>query len=457
MRHFRTRKEEPMRRIIRAIPLAALLLGAMPVAAGDLGLPVVRTTLDNGLDVVLSPNASSPTVAVDVVYNVGSKVEQKGRSGFAHLFEHMMFQGSENVPKGGHFKIIASHGGDFNGSTGEDYTTYYQEIPAEMLPVVLWLESDRMRSLNVSKENFENQRSVVIEEKLMNYDNQPYVPSFIEINRLAYEGWWPYEHPVIGDMADLKNAKLEWVQAFFHTWYTPRNAVLCIAGNFDEAAARELVQQYFGDIPSPAAPPAFSPPAFEPKKKDTVKIMYDPLAPLPAFHVAWNIPPMRSPEYYPLKLIAMALADGEASRLYQKLVKEKQSVQEMSVDIDGRKEPDLFSVFMILTGQESADDVRDDLMSEIASIAKDGLPDAELSKVKNRIKFRYVANLDNNLSLAVMLGKYELLWGDASLINTEADRFAAVTNEEIKAAAKGYLLGGRRTVLDVVPSQGGNP
>jgi zinc protease len=446
-----------MRRIVQAIPLAALLLGAMPGAAGDLGLPVVRYTLDNGLDVVLSPNVSSPTVAVAVVYNVGSKSEQKGRSGFAHLFEHMMFQGSENVPKGGHFKIIASHGGDFNGSTGEDYTNYYQEIPAEMLPVVLWLESDRMRSLNVSEENFENQRSVVIEEKLQNYDNQPYVPSFIEINRLAYEGWWPYEHPVIGDMADLKSAKLGWVQAFFHAWYTPRNAVLCIAGNFDEAAARELVQQYFGDIPSPASPPTFSPPAFEPKKKDKVKILYDPLAPLPAFHVAWNIPPMRSPEYYPLKLISMALGDGESSRLYLKLVKEKQSVQEMSVDLDGRKEPDLFSVFMILTGQESADAVRDDLMKEIASIAKDGLPDAELAKVKNRIKFRYVANLDNNLSLAVMLGKYELLWGDASLINTEADRFMAVTNEDIKAAAKTYLLEGRRTVLDVVPSEGGNP
>ena len=451
-----------MRRIVQAVlPASALafavLMGAMPGIAGDLGLPVVRYTLDNGLDVVLSPNTSSPTVAVAVVYNVGSKVEQKGRSGFAHLFEHMMFQGSENVPKGGHFQILASHGGDFNGSTGEDYTNYYQEIPAEMLPVVLWLESDRMRSLNVNKENFENQRSVVIEEKLQNYDNQPYVPSFIEINRLAYEGWWPYEHPVIGDMADLKNAKLEWVQAFFHTWYTPRNAVLCIAGNFDEAAARELVQQYFGDIPSPAAPPTFSPPAFEPKKKDKVKILYDPLAPLPAFHVAWNIPPMRSPEYYPLKLIAMALGDGESSRLYLKLVKEKQSVQEMSVDIDGRKEPDLFSVFMILTGQESADDVRDDLMKEVASIAKDGLPDAELTKVKNRIKFRYVANLDNNLSLAVMLGKYELLWGDASLINSEADRFVAVTNEDIKAAAKKYLLEGRRTVLDVVPSQGGNP
>jgi zinc protease len=441
--------------------LGMLLLAAapteVPAESGDgLGIPVERTTLANGLRVVLSPNDFSPTVAVALYYNVGSKMEEKGRSGFAHLFEHMMFQGSENVPKTGHFKIISSHGGDFNGSTGEDYTNYYQEIPAQMLPVVLWLESDRMRSLKVTAENFENQRAVVIEEKLQNYDNEPYVPSFLEINRLSYEGWWPYEHSVIGDMKDLKKAKLEWVQEFFAAYYNPANAILTITGNFKREDAVALVQEYFGDIPSPPSIPAFKPKPFKPAGKEKKKIMYDPLAPLPAFHVTYHIPPMRSPDYYPLKLIAMAMGDGESSRLYQKLVKERQAVQEMYVDLDGRKEPDLFSIFMILTGAETADDVRDSIYGEIASIAAKGLSGNELTKVKNRIKLRYVANVDNNLSLAVMLGKYELLWGDAGLVNSEVDRFAAVTNDDIMKAAKTYLVQKSRTVLEVLPAEGGN-
>jgi zinc protease len=182
--------------------------------------------------------------------------------------------------------------------------------------------------------------------------------------------------------------------------------------------------------------------------------MYDALAPLPALHIAYNIPPMRSPAYYPLRLVAMALGDGESSRFYQKFVKEQQSVQEMDVGIDGRKEPDLFSIFMVLSGTQSPGEVRKGIDAEIAAIAAEGLPEEELSKVKTRITMKYVSNLDNNLSTAIMLGKYELLWGDASLVNSEVERFTAVTPQDIVAAAKKYLVKERRTVLDVLPSQG---
>lgn len=421
----------------------------------ELQIPIERYTLENGLRVVLSPNEYSPTIAVSVFYGVGSKFEEKGRSGFAHLFEHMMFQGSENVPKAGHFKIISSHGGTFNGSTGEDYTNYFQELPAQMLPVVLWLEADRMRSLKVTEKNFENQRAVVIEEKLQNYDNEPYVPSFLEINRLSYEGWWPYEHSVIGDMEDINKAKLQWVKQFFYTYYNPANAVLTITGNFEPEEAKKLVEKYFGDIPSPVDIPPFDPPPFKPPKKEKAKIMYDPLAPLPAFHIAYHIPPMRSHEYYSLKLIAMALGDGESSRLYQELVKNRQAVQEMHIDLDGRKEPDLFSIFMILSGAETQDAVKKTIDKEIASIAAGGLPEKELEKVKNRIKLKYIKNVNNNLSLALMLGKYELLWGDAAQVNSEVGRFMTVTNNDIISVAKKYLVKKNRTILDVLPAQEG--
>ena len=446
-------------RIKAVLAILALLFFATipgPQAADgsdNLAIPTIRYTLENGLRVVLSPNKHSPTIGIAVFYNVGSKVEDKGRSGFAHLFEHMMFQGSENVPKTGHFKIITSHGGSFNGTTGVDYTNYFEELPAEMLPVALWLEADRMRSLKVNQENFENQRAVVIEEKLRNYDNQPYVPSYLEINRLAYEGWWPYEHSTIGDMEDLEKAKLEWVQEFFYTYYNPANAVLSIAGNFEPDKAKDFVEIYFGDIPSPPEIPAFDPPAFKGQKEEKHKVMYDPLAPLPAFHMAYHIPPMRSRDYYPLKLIAMALGEGESARLYQKLVKEKQLVQEMAVDVDGRDGPDLFSVFMILTGKESPGVVRKEVISEIEDIAKNGLADKELTKVKNRIKMKYVKNIDNNLHLSLMLAKYELLWQDAGLINSEVGRFMAVTPEDIVEAAKKYLVETNRTTLDVLPSK----
>jgi zinc protease len=439
--------------LLLSLLLAAVLFDA-PAMGAAVSIPVERYSLANGLKVVLSPNDSSPTIAVAVYYNVGSKVEEKGKSGFAHLFEHMMFQGSENVPKTGHFKIISSHGGTFNGSTGEDYTTYYEELPAQMLPVALWLEADRMRSLKITEENFENQRSVVIEEKLENYDNEPYVPSFLEINRLAYEGWWPYEHPVIGDINDLKGAKLEWVRDFFATYYNPSNAVLVIAGDFRPEDAKKLVKEYFDDIPGSGAAASFKPHPFKPAGSEKFKIMYDALAPLPALHIAYNIPPMRSPAYYPLRLVAMALGDGESSRFYQKFVKEQQSVQEMDVGIDGRKEPDLFSIFMVLSGTQSPGEVRKGIDAEIAAIAAEGLPEEELSKVKTRITMKYVSNLDNNLSTAIMLGKYELLWGDASLVNSEVERFTAVTPQDIVAAAKKYLVKERRTVLDVLPSQG---
>ncbi|MDH3845825.1 MAG: insulinase family protein, partial [Myxococcales bacterium] len=278
-------------------------LGSLPdhagaeLAASSLpNLKVSRATLDNGLRVVMSEDHTVPTVAVAVYYDVGSRNETKGRSGFAHLFEHMMFQGSANIDKGEHFSLIINRGGDANGTTSNDRTNYFETLPSNELALGLWLEADRMRSLAITQENFENQRQTVMEERRQRIDNQPYIPSMLRINELAYGDYWPYAHSTIGDMQDLLDAPLEAVQEFFDMYYAPNNAVLSISGDFDPNEAMPLVEKYFGSIPSRERTPFVEP---EPPKQtaERTETMYDPNATLPAFHLAYHIPASRTPDH----------------------------------------------------------------------------------------------------------------------------------------------------------------
>src|SRR5262245_14660763 len=224
---------------------------------------VKRTKLDNGLRVVLLVDHTSPTIAVDVVYDVGGRNEERGRSGFAHLFEHMMFQGSANVPRGEHFRLVTAHGGTLNGTTSEDRTNYFEMLASSELALGLWLEADRMKSLDVSQKNFENQRAVVKEEYRMRVENAAYIPAEIRLQELTYQGYWPYEHTAIGTMRDLDAAQLEWVRAFHASYYAPNNAVLSIVGDFDENEATGLVKKYFGDAKPAAIPKLELPPVPE--------------------------------------------------------------------------------------------------------------------------------------------------------------------------------------------------
>ncbi|HJL17055.1 MAG TPA: pitrilysin family protein, partial [Sandaracinaceae bacterium LLY-WYZ-13_1] len=253
-------------------------------------LPIQRARLDNGLRVVMSPDRTVPTVAIAVYYDVGSRNEVRGRSGFAHLFEHMMFQGSANVAKGEHFQLVMNRGGSLNGTTSHDRTNYFETLPSNELALGLWLEADRMRSLAVTAENFENQRQVVMEEWRQSYRNQPYAMSFLRINELAYGDYWPYAHSTIGDIQDLQNAPLSAVQEFFDTYYTPNNAVLSISGDFDPEEAMTMVRRYFGDIPSREVP-EYDPGELPPQTRERHETMQDPLAERPAFHIGWHIPP----------------------------------------------------------------------------------------------------------------------------------------------------------------------
>ncbi len=413
-------------------------------------LPIHRATLDNGLRVVMSPDRDVPTVAVAIYYDVGSRNEVRGRSGFAHLFEHMMFQGSANVGKGQHFQLVMNRGGSMNGTTSHDRTNYFETLPSNELALGLWLEADRMRSLRVNEENFENQRQVVMEEWRQSYRNQPYAMSFLRINELAYGDYWPYAHSTIGDVRDLENAPLSAVQEFFNTYYAPNNAVLSISGDFDPAEAMALVRRHFGDIPRRDVPP-YEPGDLAPQTSEQTDTMVDRLAERAAFHVAWHIPESREADHYPLEMMALILGDGESSRLYQELVKERELCQEVYVGTDDRRGPDLFSVWAIMAEGETGADARERVYAQIDSVARRGVTARELEKARNRVRSMFVFALESNLQRSRRLAEYEMYYGNAELIREEMARYMAVERDDIQRVAGRYFAETNRTVLDVVP------
>jgi len=453
-----------MKRIFVTITVgvvAAFALGGGHTAAAQSpaalsNLQIRRATLDNGLRVVLNEDHTVPTVAISVYYDVGSRNEVKGRSGFAHLFEHMMFQGSENVSKGEHFSLIINRGGSVNGTTSNDRTNYFETLPANELALGLWLEADRMRSLAVTQENFENQRLTVMEERRQRIDNQPYIPSMLRINELTYGDYWPYAHSTIGDMQDLIDAPLEAVQEFFDTYYAPNNAVLSISGDFDTEETLRLVETYFGAIPVRKTPPYIAPPPPE-QTEERTETMYDPNATLPAFHLAYHIPPSRTPDHYALELLAIVLGDGESSRLYQKLIKEEAICQDIAVGTDDRRGPDLLSVWAVMSSGHANEQAQKLIFAEFDSIAAEGIDPRELEKAKNRIRAAFVFGLQSNMSRSQRLAEFELFWGDANLLKLELDHYLAVTGDDIKRVAGTYFQASNRTVLDVLPGTAAAP
>lgn len=414
-------------------------------------LPVERATLANGLRVVMSPDATVPTVAIAVYYDVGSRNEEKGRSGFAHLFEHMMFQGSANVGKGEHFVLITNRGGSLNGTTSTDRTNYFETLPSNELALGLWLEADRMRSLAITPENFENQRQTVMEERRQSYDNRPYMESMLRINELAYGDYFPYAHSTIGDMNDLKRAPLKAVRDFFDQHYAPNNAVVSIAGDFKPAEALALVQRYFGSLGKRSVPP-YKPGAFKGQSKEKKESMRDPNAELPAFHLAYHIPPDRDPDHYPLELLAAILGDGASSRLYQELVKKRELCQSIDVGTDDRRGPDLFSFWSVLSRGHQGEEVRKVIFDELNKIAQEGVSPRELEKAKNRARSSVIFGLQSNLSRAMHLAEFELYWGDARLLRDELEFYLKVSNDDIKRVAQKYFKPENRTILDVLPA-----
>jgi predicted Zn-dependent peptidase len=436
----------------QAAPAPAPAPGAPPAT---LKLDVKRTKLDNGLRVVMLVDHTSPTVAVDVVYDVGGRNEERGRSGFAHLFEHMMFQGSANVPRGEHFKLVTAHGGVLNGTTSEDRTNYFEMLPSSELALALWLEADRMKSLDVSQKNFENQRAVVKEEYRMRVENAAYVPAAIRLQELVYQGYWPYEHSAIGTMRDLDAAQLDWVRAFHDAYYAPNNAVLSIAGDFDEAEALALVRRWFADARPASVPKLVLPPLPE-QTQPRYAVIEDAHARLPAIFAGWAIPASGEPDHYALTLAAMLLGDGESSRLHRALVRERSLAVEAEAQVNRHRGPDYLEVVLRLSSGAKVADAMKLLETQIGDVARLGPSDDDMKKLRNRMRASFLFGLQSNFARAQRLAEFELYRGDAALLNAELDKFLAVTKDDIKRVTAKYLVPARRSVVEVKPGATGD-
>jgi predicted Zn-dependent peptidase len=423
-----------------------------PTAAtpARLDLTVRREKLDNGLRVVLHVDHTSPTVAVAVVYDVGGRNEARGRSGFAHLFEHMMFQGSKNVPRGEHFRLVTAHGGTLNGTTSEDRTNYYELLPSSELALGLWLEGDRMKSLDVSQKNFENQRSVVKEEYRMRVENAAYVPASIRLQELVYTGYWPYEHSAIGTMRDLDAAQLDWVRAFHAAYYAPNNAVLSISGDFEKAEAMTLVRRYFGDARAVSVPKLSLPPMPEQTQARNA-VVEDVHAKLGALFAGWALPASGEADHYALVLAAMLLGEGESSRLHRALVRERSLAVEASADVGHHRGPDMLEVVVKLAGGAKPADALKLVESQIGDVARLGPSDDDMKKLKNRIRARLLFGLSSNFARAQRLAEFELYRGDAALLNQELDKYLAVTKDDVKRVTAKYLTTSQRSLVEVKP------
>lgn len=451
------------KQIFSATLLFALTGTALAQTGRSIHVDLKETRLANGLRVITVEDHSAPVIAVAVTYNVGSRNEKPGRTGFAHLFEHMMFQGSENVGKSEHFILIQNNGGTMNGTTNEDRTNYFEALPANQLELALYLESDRMRSLAVNQENLDNQRNVVQEERRIGLDNAPYGKSGETQQELMYDNF-AYKHDTIGSMADLNAASVEDVRAFFKMYYAPNNAVLTLVGDFKPAEALATIKKYFEPIPR--QPDPTPPDMTEPEQKAERRASVDDvLARLPRVAIAFKTVPGNTPDFYALQVVANVLGGGgfgggggggsSSSRLNQKLAREREMVTNISSNAQETRGVGGFYVTATLRQGVKTDDVEAAVYEEIARLQKEPIADWELQKAKNGARRNFINGLQSSLARANSIGQYVVYYGDPNLINTRLDKVAAVTKDDVQRVANKYLVQTNRTVVITVPKAGG--
>jgi len=436
---------------------ALIVLGAVLLVSSAGPTSVVRptpfnytmTTLPNGLQVVYLEDHSTPITHLAIWYHVGSKDEKPGRTGFAHLFEHLMFKGSKNVRPDQHPSLITSVGGQSNAFTDEDATVYWETVPAQYLPLVLWMEADRMASLDVSDEKFKTEREVVKEERRMRYENQPYgrLPEIIFDKAFTTH---PYKHQTIGTMADLEAASIEDVRAFHGTYYVPNNATVALVGDFDTQQAKALVEQYLGLVPKGKPVPRDI--AAEPPHKAEERYTVTEPWPLPAVVVSYHITFDGNPDSYPLHILAKILSDGDSSRIYRALVYDKQLALAAFGEAKLIEHPNLFYAVAIAQPGHKPEEVQQALLDEVDRVKTDGVTAEELNRAKRQFARDYIFGRETVQQKALQLAHAIVIHNDIKTADGEFDLFQNVTQADVQRVARTYFTPEARMLLTVMPT-----
>jgi predicted Zn-dependent peptidase len=433
--------------------IVAALVATVPAQSA----PTIKFTdskLANGLRVIIAEDHSAPVFSIVAHYMVGSRDERKGRTGFAHLFEHMMFKGSENVGPGEHFMLVFNNGGSMNGTTNKDRTVYFETLPSNQLDLGIFLEADRMRSLEITRDNLDNQRNAVQEERRLGVDNQPYGRTFETIDDLAYDNP-AYEHSVIGSMADLNAASVEDVASFFKTYYAPNNAILSIVGDVDSKTTLEKVRKAFDPIPAQPQPPRAD--LTEPKQAaERRQTLDDSLARLTRVDIVYKVPPRLTADDDALQVLGTVLSNGRSSRLYQQIVREQQLAPNVNAGRDGAVGPGLFRVSGNVAPGKTAEALEAAIYAEIDKVKSGPIAEWEIEKARNNAKRGVVAGLTSSLQRALQLAEFAGSYGDPGLINQRVDRIAKVSAADVQRVAQTFLVPENRTVVITRPKSAGS-
>lgn len=431
--------------------LSILLFSGLAVSAQEQGLDLERYWLENGLEVILVRDATAPTVAVNIWYRVGSANDPMGKSGFAHLFEHMMFEGSPHIESNEMDQLLERVGGSSNAFATSDVTSYYQTAPSHQLPLALWIEADRMGGLDLTQENLDNQRAIAIEELQLHYDNSPYGEAVRALLTVPYS-YEPYQRHTTGSIEEVNRATLADLLEFHRTHYLPNNATLVVAGDIDFDAARALVDELFGPIPRGDDPPAL--PEFQPVEQEEAEYftIEDPLINLPALLVAYEIPPLVHEDFPALDLLSRVLSVGDSSRLAKRLVDSGKALQADALII-GNRGPGIFAFILVANVDVDLAELETASYEELQTIIDEGLPQAELDKVIAGIRSRGILGLETALGLASSVQSSNYYFGDPQAVFTGINRYREVTSEDIQRVAIEYLEDTDRHVFNVVLSE----
>src|SRR5438067_10080286 len=437
-------------RILASLVVAALAGLTVSAAVRPPKLQYEITTLPNGLTVVMEEDHSTPIVHVQLWYHVGSKNEKAGRTGFAHLFEHMMFKRSKNVDPEAHTSLISSVGGQSNAYTEDDATVFWETVPAQYLPLILWLEADRMATLRIDKDTFTTEREVVKEERRMRIDNQPYG----RLQEIIYDQAFtthPYKHPTIGSMTDLEAASIEDVRDFYRTYYVPANATLALVGDFETPQAIDLVTRYLGRVPKAERPVPRDIPK-EPAQTQEKRITLQEPWPLPAVVVAYHITRDGNPDSYPLHIAAKVLSDGQSSRIYKKLVYEKQIAVAAFGNANLIEDPNLFYAVAIVQQGHTPEEASTALIAEIEKLKTEPISTRELQRSKNQFARDYILGRESNQQKASTLAHAVVIHHDIKTADGEFDIFQNISVADVQRVARTYFRPENRIVLTLMPS-----